>query len=319
MPTYEYACSTCDTTHEVQQKMTDATLTECPACGYSNLRKLFTNVGVVFKGSGFYRNDSRDARPSRRAQARPAGRLPARRQFVQRVLLGQRVDVRHLGVQRSSSGSSSSGSTSGGCGSSSRAPARRARRRAAPHRLVHLRTTPADLWTVVRRPAVPAPSVAVCPTSVPRMSPLRDLACDAHCDGGADPSQPLSRALGVLLGLSVLRSPVPHGGGRPPVPPRIRGRPRGRGRGAHRAVQPAVARVLTDGSAGRHRRRLGGCDRPVVAPGARVLDSCRGRMCAVRVIVGRRGPGGVSRPGAPAARQRRAGTRCRVVIRDSPD
>ena len=59
MPTYEYACSTCDSTHEVQQKMTDPTLTECPVCGKSTVRKLFTGVGVHFKGSGFYRTDSR--------------------------------------------------------------------------------------------------------------------------------------------------------------------------------------------------------------------------------------------------------------------
>ena len=59
MPTYEYECSSCNATHEVVQKMTDATLTECPECGHSPIRKLFTGVGVVFKGSGFYRTDSR--------------------------------------------------------------------------------------------------------------------------------------------------------------------------------------------------------------------------------------------------------------------
>ena len=61
MPTYEYACSNCDTTHEVQQKMTDPTLTECPSCGQSTLRKVFSGVGIHFKGSGFYRTDSRDS------------------------------------------------------------------------------------------------------------------------------------------------------------------------------------------------------------------------------------------------------------------
>ena len=59
MPTYEYACSSCDTTHEVQQKMSDPTLTDCPSCGESGLRKLFSGVGIHFKGSGFYRTDSR--------------------------------------------------------------------------------------------------------------------------------------------------------------------------------------------------------------------------------------------------------------------
>ena len=64
MPTYEYACSACDTTHEVQQKMTDSSLTDCPACGQSGLRKLFSGVGIHFKGSGFYRTDSRDSKSS---------------------------------------------------------------------------------------------------------------------------------------------------------------------------------------------------------------------------------------------------------------
>lgn len=64
MPTYEYSCASCDTTHEVQQKMSDPTLTDCPSCGESGLRKLFSGVGIHFKGSGFYRTDSRDAKSS---------------------------------------------------------------------------------------------------------------------------------------------------------------------------------------------------------------------------------------------------------------
>lgn len=67
MPTYEYSCRACDSRHEIQQKMADPTLTDCPDCGASGLRKLFTNVGVVFKGSGFYRTDSRDAKSARTA------------------------------------------------------------------------------------------------------------------------------------------------------------------------------------------------------------------------------------------------------------
>ncbi|MEY2989338.1 MAG: hypothetical protein RLZZ163_254 [Actinomycetota bacterium] len=59
MPTYEYACGSCDAHHEIVQKMSDPTLTECPDCGQPTLRKLFNGVGVVFKGSGFYRTDSR--------------------------------------------------------------------------------------------------------------------------------------------------------------------------------------------------------------------------------------------------------------------
>jgi putative FmdB family regulatory protein len=58
MPTYQYRCTTCGHDLEAVQKFTDAALTECPDCGGS-LRKVFKAVGVVFKGSGFYRTDSR--------------------------------------------------------------------------------------------------------------------------------------------------------------------------------------------------------------------------------------------------------------------
>ena len=58
MPTYQYACTACDERLEAVQSFTDAPLTQCPACG-GTLRKVFSAVGVVFKGSGFYKNDSR--------------------------------------------------------------------------------------------------------------------------------------------------------------------------------------------------------------------------------------------------------------------
>ena len=58
MPTYQYACTACDERLEAVQSFTDAPLTECPVCGGA-LRKVFSAVGVVFKGSGFYKNDSR--------------------------------------------------------------------------------------------------------------------------------------------------------------------------------------------------------------------------------------------------------------------
>ncbi len=58
MPTYQYACTACDERLEVVQKFTDDPLTECAVCG-GRLRKVFSPVGIVFKGSGFYRNDSR--------------------------------------------------------------------------------------------------------------------------------------------------------------------------------------------------------------------------------------------------------------------
>ena len=58
MPTYQYACSDCGHELEAVQSFTDDPLTECPECG-GTLRKRFGNVGVVFKGSGFHRTDSR--------------------------------------------------------------------------------------------------------------------------------------------------------------------------------------------------------------------------------------------------------------------
>ncbi len=77
MPTYEYACSTCATNHEVVQPITDATLTSCPVCGDPGLRKLFSNVGVVFKGSGFYRTDSRDKKSDSAASTAKSGETKA--------------------------------------------------------------------------------------------------------------------------------------------------------------------------------------------------------------------------------------------------
>ena len=58
MPTYQYACTACDERLEAVQSFSDAPLSQCPACG-SALRKVFSAVGVVFKGSGFYKTDSR--------------------------------------------------------------------------------------------------------------------------------------------------------------------------------------------------------------------------------------------------------------------
>jgi putative FmdB family regulatory protein len=58
VPTYQYACTACGEQLEAVQSFTDAALTECPQCGGA-LRKVFSAVGVVFKGSGFYKTDSR--------------------------------------------------------------------------------------------------------------------------------------------------------------------------------------------------------------------------------------------------------------------
>ena len=58
MPTYEYHCDSCEKNFDVVQSFQDDALTSCPTCG-SPVRKVFGNVGIVFKGSGFYKTDSR--------------------------------------------------------------------------------------------------------------------------------------------------------------------------------------------------------------------------------------------------------------------
>ncbi|MFE7528284.1 FmdB family zinc ribbon protein [Kitasatospora sp. NPDC057542] len=63
MPTYQYQCTECGNGLEAVQKFTDEALTTCPEC-QGRLRKVFSAVGVVFKGSGFYRTDSRSSSSS---------------------------------------------------------------------------------------------------------------------------------------------------------------------------------------------------------------------------------------------------------------
>jgi putative FmdB family regulatory protein len=68
MPTYEYACSKCGEHLEVVQSFRDEPLKKCPACG-GRLKKVFGNVGIVFKGSGFYKTDSRSGSKSSKVAA----------------------------------------------------------------------------------------------------------------------------------------------------------------------------------------------------------------------------------------------------------
>lgn len=77
MPTYQYACTNCGETLEVVQKFSDDPLTECPSCR-GRLRKVFSSVGIVFKGSGFYRTDSRaDAASKNGGEKRNAEKAPS--------------------------------------------------------------------------------------------------------------------------------------------------------------------------------------------------------------------------------------------------
>jgi putative FmdB family regulatory protein len=72
VPTYQYACTSCEHRFDQVQSFHDDSLTECPECG-GTLRKLYGAVGVVFKGSGFYRNDSRSS-PSGKDGEKPAAK-----------------------------------------------------------------------------------------------------------------------------------------------------------------------------------------------------------------------------------------------------
>jgi putative FmdB family regulatory protein len=72
MPTYEYVCEACGHEFELFQSFSDSAISECPECKGS-VRKVFSNVGVVFKGSGFYKNDSR-ATPAAPSAPAPAAK-----------------------------------------------------------------------------------------------------------------------------------------------------------------------------------------------------------------------------------------------------
>ncbi|MGP3686646.1 FmdB family zinc ribbon protein [Streptomyces sp. IBSNAI002] len=71
MPTYQYQCTECGEGLEAVQKFTDDALTVCPNCD-GRLKKVFSAVGIVFKGSGFYRNDSRGSSSSSTPASKPA-------------------------------------------------------------------------------------------------------------------------------------------------------------------------------------------------------------------------------------------------------
>jgi putative FmdB family regulatory protein len=76
VPTYQYQCTECGEGLEAVQKFTDDALTECPNCG-GRLKKVFSAVGIVFKGSGFYRNDSRGSSSSSSPASKPSTSSPS--------------------------------------------------------------------------------------------------------------------------------------------------------------------------------------------------------------------------------------------------
>lgn len=105
MPTYQYQCTDCGEALEVHQSFTDDALTECPAC-QGRLRKVFNAVGVVFKGSGFYRNDSRGTTTSSETSSSSASKDSG-------------AAKEKTSTSSSTSGSSTSGSSTSTGGSSS--------------------------------------------------------------------------------------------------------------------------------------------------------------------------------------------------------
>ncbi|MGV9806200.1 FmdB family zinc ribbon protein [Micromonospora chersina] len=115
MPTYQYACTACGHQLEAVQSFSDAPLTECPACE-GRLRKVFNSVGIVFKGSGFYRTDSRS---SGSESATSTASKPAKSESSSNGSSGSSTTGSSNGSSASSSGSS--GSSSGS--STSKAPA----------------------------------------------------------------------------------------------------------------------------------------------------------------------------------------------------
>ncbi|MFD7030611.1 FmdB family zinc ribbon protein [Streptomyces sp. NPDC059917] len=108
MPTYQYQCTECGEGLEAVQKFTDDALTVCPSCD-GRLKKVFSAVGIVFKGSGFYRNDSRGSSSSSTPASKPASSTTA---SAPAASASSSSSTSSSSTSSSSSGSSSSGSTS---------------------------------------------------------------------------------------------------------------------------------------------------------------------------------------------------------------
>ena len=120
VPTYQYSCTACGEPLEVVQSFTDDALTECPACG-GKLRKLYNAVGIVFKGSGFYRTDSRSGSSSTVPAASSSGDSGAGKSESGKSDSGKsdsgKSDSGKSDSSSSSSSSSATGSSSGSGGS----------------------------------------------------------------------------------------------------------------------------------------------------------------------------------------------------------
>ena len=120
MPTYQYACTECGEQLEKVQKFSDDPLTVCPNCS-GRLRKVFSPVGIVFKGSGFYRTDSRSGSNGSLTGKDSAGKDGAGKDGKDKADSGSKSDSSSSDKSSAKSDSSSSGSSkdsSSGSGSS---------------------------------------------------------------------------------------------------------------------------------------------------------------------------------------------------------
>jgi putative FmdB family regulatory protein len=115
VPTYQYQCTECGEALEAVQKFSDDALTVCPNCN-GRLRKVFSAVGVVFKGSGFYRTDSRGSSTSSAPAAKSGGSSDNKSDSKPD---SKPSSTPSAGSSGSSSGSSSSGGSKGSSSSSS--------------------------------------------------------------------------------------------------------------------------------------------------------------------------------------------------------
>ncbi|WP_163543818.1 FmdB family zinc ribbon protein [Occultella kanbiaonis] len=124
MPTYAYACQNCGHAFDIYQSFSDDALTECPNCHEPRLRKVFSPVGVVFKGSGFYRTDSRGTSTSSEGAGKgDAGSLSKSKPSESSSGGSSSGDASSASAsKKSSSGDSSSGGSSSS-GSKAAAPA----------------------------------------------------------------------------------------------------------------------------------------------------------------------------------------------------
>ena len=115
MPTYQYACTECGHGFEAVQSFSDDALTECPQCT-GRLRKVFSSVGIVFKGSGFYRTDSREKAGAAAGAGKDGAKDSSAAKADGKPADGKKGDAK---AASASGGSGSAGSSSGTSTSSS--------------------------------------------------------------------------------------------------------------------------------------------------------------------------------------------------------